>query len=290
MNNIIRHANSRAAATALAGVFALVSVQNIAHFFVALDHPAVASWTLGIAIGCALVVLAHQLSGIDTRERKAFYGLLAVTSILVALSGIIQGVEYAERLGALGYLLAFVLAATGEIVLPLAVSWQSAAERRQSVNDAGQRAEELAAQTLIGVMSGVDVTRAHRQAERRLEQLVIAHVDHIVAKLMPATATDDAGDAPEPQSATRRTREMPATATSIADMNVARSDKAATRRSGILALVRGQFDGADVANFKDYCIEHFDVSKRTIERDLAQLESAGLIVANGVVNPQTIEV
>ena len=33
--------------TGLAGVFALVSVQNIAHFFIELHHPTIASWPLG---------------------------------------------------------------------------------------------------------------------------------------------------------------------------------------------------------------------------------------------------
>lgn len=172
----------------LAATFALVSVQNIAHFFIDLHHPWAASWTLGIAIGTALVILAHLLSEIDMRERKAFNGLLTVTLILVILSGIIQGVEYSRELGAVGYLLAFTLAATGEIVLPLAHSWHSEAKRRQAVNDAGQRVEEIAAETMIQVMSNTDTAKAQRQAEKRIEALIVANLDAIVAKLMPTTA------------------------------------------------------------------------------------------------------
>ncbi|MCB0013461.1 MAG: hypothetical protein KDE34_16225, partial [Anaerolineales bacterium] len=196
--NIRQHIKQQHAVTALAGVFALVSVQNVSHFFISLGHPDAASWTLGIAIGTALVILAHLLSEIDMRERKAFAGLLTVTLILVTLSGLIQGSEYSHKLGSMGYLLAFVLAATGEIVLPLAHSWHSEAMRRRMVNDAGQRVEEIAAQTLVDTMSGVDVTRAQRQAEKRIEQLVIAHVDSIVRKLMPASpGMSDAPVAPD---------------------------------------------------------------------------------------------
>lgn len=186
MTNIAHHITARNAATALAGVFALVSVQNVAHFFIDLQHPASASWTLGIAIGVALVVMAHLLAGTDTRDRKPFLGLLSVTLILVALSGIIQGAEYEPSLGWLGYVLAFTLAATGEIVLPLAVGWHDESQRRRIVNDAGAKVEQMAAQTLVDVMGGVDISRAQEQAEQRIESLVIAHVDSVVSDLMPS--------------------------------------------------------------------------------------------------------
>ena len=184
ISNNLKKINS---VTMLAGVFAAVSVQNVAHFFIDLHHPAAASWTLGIAIGSALVILAHLLSEVDMRERKAFLGLLTVTLILVSLSGTIQGLAYARELGNMGYVLSFTLAATGEIVLPLAHAWHGEAKRRRTVNDAGQRVEEIAAQTLVDTMSGVDVARAQRQAEIRIEQLVVAHVDSIVQKLMPVS-------------------------------------------------------------------------------------------------------
>lgn len=262
--------------TALAGVFALVSVQNIAHFFIELHHPILTSWTLGIAIGCALVILAHLLSEIDMRERKAFAGLLAVTLILVTLSGIIQGVEYSRELGAVGYLLAFTLAATGEIVLPLAHSWHNEAKRRQAVNDAGQRVEEIAAETMIQVMSNTDTAKARRQAEKRIEALIVANLDAIVTKLMPAAAT-----LPTPSG--RQTPEMSVAAAPVIvstdDMTQIRSNKMTQRICEILSAI----DGQDVATFKAAMSELYGVSVRTIERDLATLESANQITMNGCV-------
>ena len=44
--NIRQHIKQQHAVTALAGVFALVSVQNVSHFFISLGHPDAASWTL----------------------------------------------------------------------------------------------------------------------------------------------------------------------------------------------------------------------------------------------------
>jgi len=264
--------------TGLAGVFALVSVQNIAHFFIELHHPLIASWTLGLAIGTALVVLAHLLSEIDMRERKAFLGLLSVTLILVTLSGIIQGVSYSKELGMIGYVLAFTLAATGEIVLPLAHSWHGEAKRRQAVNDAGQRVEEIAAETMIKVMSSTDTAKAQRQAEKRIEALIVAHVDATVTRLMPSGSTP----APAPE---RSAPEMSDTLSPLGvgahvdDMTQARSDKATGRRAEILDAVAGQ----DVGTFKHSMSDLYGVSVRTIERDLQALEINGRVVCNGVV-------
>jgi len=261
--------------TGLAGVFALVSVQNIAHFFIELHHPFLASWTLGLAIGTALVILAHLLSEIDMRERKAFLGLLSVTCILVTLSGVIQGVQYAAELGAVGYVLAFVLAATGEIVLPLAHSWHSEAKRRQAVNDAGQRVEEIAAETMIAVMSSADTAKAQRQAEKRIEALIVAHVDATVTRLMPSGVTAQ----PQPTKLERQAVDMSQDRPTVDDMNAARADKMTVRQAEILDAVSGQ----DVATFKTAMSDLYECSVRTIERDLQALEQSQQIVCNGVV-------
>jgi len=261
--------------TGLAGVFALVSVQNIAHFFIELHHPFLASWTLGLAIGTALVILAHLLSEIDMRERKAFLGLLSVTCILVTLSGVIQGVQYAAELGAVGYVLAFVLAATGEIVLPLAHSWHSEAKRRQAVNDAGQRVEEIAAETMIAVMSSTDTAKAQRQAEKRIEALIVAHVDATVTRLMPSGVTAQ----PQRDTEPRQSTEMSQRIVQPDELTKARQDKAATRRDEMLAYI----DSQDVATFTKSMADLFDVSARTIQRDIQQLEKDGKVIANGVI-------
>lgn len=282
--------------TGLAGVFALVSVQNVAHFFIELDHPWPASWTLGLAIGAALVILAHQLSEIDMREHRAFYGLLTVTLILVTLSGLIQGHEYAVKMGFAGYVLAFVLAATGEIVLPLAHSWTEEAKRRQAVNDAGQKVEEIAAETLIGVMTGVDTARAKKQAEKRIEGLVIAHVDSIVAKLMPTVDTPitHSMDAASVQSGYTTVNDAETSAPN-ADLNTAfgpdnlpaaneaRSQSTEQRRAALLAMLRslGKLNTSDLN--KSELARELGTSARTISRDLDALHDSGIINVNGVV-------
>ncbi len=244
----------------------------------------VASWTLGLAIGTALVVLAHLLSEINMRETKAFIGLLTVTLILVALSGIIQGNEYSHKLGLMGYVLAFTLAATGEIVLPLAHSWHRDAQRRQAVHDAGQRAETLAAQTLINVMAGVDVARAQAKAEKRIEQLVVAHVDHIVGKLMPTTKQAHsplalpgmAVSTPTASSDGFGPHNLPAA-------NQARAESLSERQAQLLDLLRA-YEGrpVDTLNRTDLG-RQLDVSGKTIGRDLLALEQRGAISMNGVV-------
>lgn len=306
--------------TILAGVFALVSVQNIAHFFIDLKHPTVASWTLGLAIGTALVVLAHLLSEINTRETKAFAGLLTVTLILVALSGLIQGNAYSHSLGNMGYLLAFVMAATGEIVLPLAHSWHRDAQRRQAVHDAGQQAESLAAQTLVNVIASVDMAQAQAKAERRIEQLVLAHVDHIVRRLMPVTANldgpralpdkeasidglsseglhiADAGNNNEEQleissEASGRNEDQDSDEPlqrfgphNLPSANQARAEALSERQTQLLALLQTEYKGKPVDTLNRAAIgRRFDVSGKTIGRDLEALEESGVLSMNGVV-------
>ena len=213
------------------------------------------------------------------RETKAFFGLLTVTLILVTLSGVIQGVQYAVELGPVGYLLAFTLAATGEIVLPLAHSWHGEAKRRQAVNDAGQRVEEIAAETMIAVMSSADTAKAQRQAEKRIEALIVAHVDATVTRLMPSGATVQ----PQPTKPERKQPDMTQSplgvGASVDDMVQAKQDKMTTRQAEILDAVSGQ----DVATFKAAMSDLHGCSVRTIERDLQALEQSQQIVCNGVV-------
>lgn len=265
--------------TGLAGVFALVSVQNIAHFFIELHHPFIASWTLGIAIGTALVILAHLLSEVDMRERKAFFGLLSVTLILVSLSGIIQGVTYAAELGAVGYILAFVLAATGEIVLPLAHSWHGEAKRRQAVNDAGQRVEEIAAETMIQVMSNTDTAKAQRQAEKRIEALIVAHVDATVTRLMPTKHNVPVTSLPEPTAKPPQTVGLSDNRLSPTELNKVKQNNVSQRRTEILSHV----DGQDVKVFVASMTQLFNMSTKTIQRDIQALEDDGKVISNGVI-------
>ena len=293
--------------TGLAGVFALVSVQNIAHFFIDLRHPMAASWTLGLAIGTALVVLAHLLSEVDMRETKAFAGLLTVTLILVALSGIIQGIAYSHTLGVMGYVLAFTLAATGEIVLPLAHSWHKEAQRRQAVHDAGSKVEELAAGTLVDVMAGVDVARAQRQAEKRIEQLVVAHVDCIVRKLMPDSPKTAIEAHREPlqgsgalchpvtQEDAERALKPPSTPSissidnSAADgfvqqMADGKREKADARRAQLLQILTEEFNGVNADQLNKTALgARLDTTRQTIARDMLALQESGLLSMNGVV-------
>lgn len=276
--NIRQYMRQQYMVTGLAGVFALVSVQNVAHFFVDLGHPMAASWTLGIAIGTALVILAHLLSEIDMRERKAFAGLLAVTLILVTLSGLIQGSEYSHQLGRMGYLLAFVLAATGEIVLPLAHSWHSEAKRRQTVNDAGQRVEEIAAQTLVDTMAGVDVTRAQRQAERRIEQLVVAHVDSIVHKLMPSPVQMAAVASEEPNE------KRPVSAKSNDEPDWIEQGNIARSNGKVAAMERTvQFYAENPHASLSEAAEVVGRSKSTIKAYLDELQAENRVYVNGSV-------
>lgn len=287
----------------LAGTFALISVQNVAHFFTELHHPVVSSWTLGLAIGAALVVLAHLLSEVDMRETRAFLGLLTVTLILVVLSAIIQGNVYAKELGSsLGYLLAFTLAATGEIVLPLAYSWHRDAQRRQAVHDAARIAEEKASQALVTVLSHVDVTKAQAKAEKKIESLIVAHVESTVRKLMPIADSSQSsvearteareGINVSPMTNTQddaQSAHLPPNGRSfgpenLAAANIKRTGKAEERRQQLLRILDTEYNGVDADQLNKTALgDRLGAKRQTIGRDLAALEEAGLLSMNSVI-------
>lgn len=286
------HIKSQHLVTSLAGVFALVSIQNVAHFFIQLGHDSFASWTIGAALGAALVVLAHQLSEVDMRDRQAFYSLLSVTSIFTVLSGLIQGHVYAEHLGLLGYVLAFVLISCSELALPIAVSITEESKRKRKILDAGTMAREKSAEILVDVLD-FDKSKLQKQAEKIMQGVVLANLSKIADEMTPTVkhnvAMVDANrnvpvtslpePTPEPPQKPVMSQSPLGIGASVDDMVAARQDKMTTRQTEMMSYI----DGQDVAVFKNSMSQLFEVSTRTIERDIQALENAGLAISNGVI-------
>lgn len=277
--------------TGLASIYALVSVQNIAHFFIDLDHPKITSWTLGLAIGVSLVFMAHLLSEVNMKDRKAFTGLLSVTMILVILTGLIQGVKYASELGNIGYVLSFVLAATGELVLPLAYSWHKESLDREAITNTGSKIEEITAVALLDVMSDIDLDKAKDKAEKEVQKLLNAHVRHTVTKLMPKdldnwTTTNVQIDKPNGQNdltfldkSVEMSRNEQNSSGQVDIMNHARNDKMSERQTQIVQMANGQ----NVKDFVQMCADELNFSTRTIKRDLDKLSDEKILYVNGTV-------
>lgn len=279
MRHHIDKLETRHLVTAIAGVFAMVSVQNVSQFFVDMGHHVWPSWTLGLAIGTVLVILAHLLAEVDMRERRAFGGLLTVTTILVTLSTFVQGMEYAPRMAVrglpywTGYLLAAVIVSTGEIVLPLAHSWFKEAQRRQAVLTAGSRAEEIAAETLVKTLSGLDLSSARRKAETRLGQLVALHVDKIVHDLAPDLDMSETEPRTQPRSSE----------TSVQTMQADTGQGEGTPDEVFQTIMDNDLSGLPVADAKKQIADLFGYSPKTAERRLQKLERDGRLSLNGHV-------
>lgn len=273
----------------LALIFSIASIQNVAHFFVGLGHDNLASWTLGLGLGVALVVLAHQLSEVDMRDKQAFYSLLSVTAFFTILSALIQGSVYSHHLGWLGYLLAFFLIGCSELALPIATSISAESKRKRKILDAGTLAREKGAEILVSTLD-FDTAKLQRKAESIMMDVVLANVSQIADEMTPRARRNVAAnrnvvvtDMSEPDTKARQAVEMSKPAVpaivSPADMTKARTDKATTRRNEIMTYI----DSQDVATFVRSMSELFSVSTRTIQRDIAQLENDGLIVCNGTI-------
>ena len=278
-HKLITNIDKRFLVPTLATIYALISVQNIAHFFEGLNHGRVMSWTAGIAIGATLVILAHYLSETPMSDRNAFNGLLAVTLVFVVLTTLIQGSNYAHTLGVVGYLFAFVLAGAGELALPLAYAVAENAKRRREVTEASQMAEQIAAETVVSVMRGLDVSKAQKQAEKRIEGLIVAHVDSTVRKLMPQ-------DTPSVNERTINNDQTPNVRLStLDDANAKRIEKANTRRQQLLSILMNEFDGVDVSNLnRTQLASRLNTTRQTIARDLSALQDTNLLKTNGEVN------
>jgi len=105
--------------------------------------------------------------------------------------------------------------------------------------------------------------------------LIVANLDAIVTKWMPSAVTAQ----PQRDTEPRQSTEMSQRIVQPDELTKARQDKAATRRAEILTYI----DSQDIATFTKSMAQLFEVSTRTIQRDIQQLENDGLVVANGVI-------
>ena len=198
---------------------------------------------------------------------------------------------------------AFVLAGAGELALPLAYAVAENAKRRREVTEASQMAEQIAATSIVEVMKGLDVARAQRQAEKRIERLIVAHVDNTVTKLMPR-----GHDAPTPTPTievvappmlpqventsgesgkhfAENAPNLPAFGPqNLPSANSKRKAMQADRQGKVLAALRDAYNGkpADDLN-KTALAKQIGTTRPTLLKDLAALEESGQLSMNGVI-------
>ena len=168
--------------------FGLVSIQNIATYFVSAGHGVGAAWTLGTALGLALLTISIMLTHIDRQnDRAAFWWLLLCGTVLAGVSGGIQSAEYAKHLeqwAAMG--LGYLLPIAGEILLAVATASYVSAKKQQKLRLAATGANERIAECVADALSDVDVSKVRKYVERRIDGIVRAQIDVVAAELTPS--------------------------------------------------------------------------------------------------------
>lgn len=167
--------------------FAAASLGNVHEFFSSAGHDGLSAWALAGALGAALVTISIMLTHIDREADTRAWATLAFVGVAVAvLSGSLQAATYLKALTPpTALMLGFGIPLIGEVALAFGVAAYEKAEQRREVTEAGQTVERIAVRAIVDVMQTVDVTRAKKQAERKIEGLIAAHVGATVAKLTP---------------------------------------------------------------------------------------------------------
>lgn len=188
-------------------IFGAVSVQNIAVYFVGAGHSLNVAYTLGGALGMALLTVSVMLTHIDQKQdRGAFWWLLTAGLVLALVSGGIQSAEYAKHLDPLPALgLGYGLPIGGEILLAFATASYTAARRRQKIRMATEGTTERIAECVAEALSDVDVSKVRRYVESRVDAIVRAQVDAVASQIVPSVtlspvSVDSSDGSAQPQT------------------------------------------------------------------------------------------
>ena len=273
--------------------FAAASLGNVHEFFASAGHDGLSAWALAGALGAALVTISIMLTHIDREADTRAWATLAMVGVAVAvLSGSLQAGVYLHTLTPLpAFMLGYGIPLIGEVALAFGVAAYEKAEQRREVTEAGQTVERIAVRTIVDVMQTVDVTRAKKQAERKIESLIVAHVGATVAKLTPpeadqnrpkptgihqidAPASGEAFDAtPSEDTANAQIRHQERPTIDVA--NEARAAEKADKVAAIVPLLteRGPMGVSAIA-------EELGVHRDTARRYLTELEQLFCVVNN----------
>jgi len=261
-------------------LFAAASLANVATFFADAGHATV-GWALGSALGSALVAVSIMATKIDRRAEPETFKIVAFAVLMLAmLSGAIQSRAYSLHLPIMwSVMLGFGLPVCGEALLAFAAAEYSAAYRRKRIRNATDGSKEKIAEAIAQALSDIDVSEVKNDVQRQVKSIVKYQVGQIANEMMGRNVSQVDTAQPQRDTEPRQSTEMSQRIVQPDELTKARQDKAATRRAEILTYI----DSQDVATFTKSMAQLFDVSTRTIQRDIQQLESDGLVVANGVI-------
>lgn len=254
-------------------LFAGASVANIASLFIEGGH-AIVGWVLGGALGSALVAVSIMATKIDRQvEPLAFRYMVVAVTALALLSGAIQSKAYALHLPLIwAIVLGYGMPLCGEALLAFATAEYTAAYRRKRIRSATDGSKEKIAEAIAEALSDIDVSEVKSDVQRQVKSIVKYQVGQIANEMMGKNVA-------EPTQQPRQVVGLSDNRLSPTELNQVKRDKATARRNEMLAHV----DSQDVTTFVRSMAQLFDVSPRTIQRDIAKLESDNLVVANGVI-------
>lgn len=276
---------------------AVASYENIHGFFKALHDNELFAVGLGVAIGSALVMAAGLLSGMTWNWGNPRLRLIAiVTAALALLSGGVQAASYASHglwwlwAGLLG----LALPGIGELGIAIAVSAYEKEQKERRAAMADDEIEERINDAISYALGTIDISSAQRYVEEKAADILRHKMDEIVSKrlgqnpLSMPVVTDTVSPTSDKmsQSATididTVVIDKPANNTMSTPID---SDKkrlsAQDRRIDMLSILP-EFDTPSDIDY-DKLATIYDVTARTIRRDIDELVSKDKLILNGVV-------
>lgn len=288
---------------ALLVCFALASVGTIGEFFTSNGHNALTSYGLAAALGFGLVAVSIMLGRTDMSDKTAFMGMLAGVVVVAAMSATVQTMSYHNHVG--GWEVASVLGIgfpLVECVLALGISLHDLAQRRQRAFAVRDSIQQRIGDAVADSMAEIDVSRVRSHIADRIDGIVLAQVDDVIASMGLSVDTeghssDVSGNVAneslnaierhdEPEIATHDTVDSHHSATfgpqNLQAANDAKLQQVEDRRNSILQLYKmsGEMGLSELQNVlqDDFGIVSSD---STIRSDLAALVDDGDLIKSG---------
>jgi hypothetical protein len=279
--------------------FALASLGNVHEFLRAAGHPSEVAWALAVALGLSLVTIAIMLTRIDRTAEPVAFAWLAVAGVALGLlSGSLQASTYAKHLaGAWPVVLGFGGPICGEVLLAIAASEYSKAQRRAEFRGVGDQLEAAVSTFLVEAVGSMDRAAIQRHVERTINTMARQAVDSVSSKALryydntPAQNEQPAASNLTPDAAKTPVvnTEQPTDANALdagrQTANANKRQRAAQRQRALFAILRDEFNGVASDELNRTALgDRLGCSRQTVSSDLDALADQRLISMNGHVD------
>ena len=295
-----KHLNVKTAVHSVMLSFSAASLANVESVFAHLyTGVPLLSWGLGVALGIGLVVLAALLSGMvwDWRDPR-FQVVAGATAALALLSGGIQAAAYSQHMTSkfAAIVVGLSLPVVGELLVALAVSAYTQAQRRQRMTDAQTQLSDGVRAQIGEAISAIDKSKIEAQVNRAATLVTRAIVDSTIEDMLADLRKNKDNDGvnlpsndgenltPAPEITTNNDEINDIDGNFAERMQDAKRKKSEVRQRNLLEILGSEFNGVSAEELnKTELGKRLGVTRQTVTNDLNALAESGDITLNGIV-------